>query len=85
MLPPLAAPAHRVLLTRPPSPRAADPVDLVTLLPAGIDLEIEVDPARALTAALDGESELVVVCGSIFLVGEVRTELRRRFGVPAAI
>ena len=37
----------------------------------------------ALEEALEAsDGRLVVVCGSIYLVGEVRAQLTRRFGVP---
>jgi dihydrofolate synthase/folylpolyglutamate synthase len=49
----------------------------------GVELLEEPVPARALRRALDGaEGRPVVVCGSIVLVGELRAELRRRYGVP---
>ena len=38
----------------------------------------------ALTVALEPPAETVVVCGSIYLVGEVRRLLRQRFGIPVA-
>jgi hypothetical protein len=34
--------------------------------------------------ALAQGAQTVLVCGSIYLIGEVRTALRERFGVPAA-
>jgi hypothetical protein len=41
------------------------------------------EPARALREALAGaEGRIVVACGSILLVGEIRTALRARYGVP---
>ncbi|MGE0638813.1 MAG: folylpolyglutamate synthase/dihydrofolate synthase family protein [Thermoanaerobaculia bacterium] len=84
MLPLLAAGADAVVLTRPPSPRAAEPADLARLVAPGLPVRIETEVERALDLALDGYPELLVVCGSIFLVGEVRASLRRRFGVPDA-
>lgn len=40
-------------------------------------------PTRALKRALEGaEGRVVVVCGSLVLVGELREALRRRYGVP---
>ena len=92
MLPPLAARAAAVTLTAPESPRALDPASLADLLPA-LDAAggaepppagIVGDPGAALATALAGPSPLLVVCGSIVLVGGVRSRLRRRFGVPAA-
>ncbi len=76
MLPPLAARAARVVLTRPASPRAASPAVLRDLLPEPGRAQVEEDPERALRAALVGDSDLVVVCGSIFLVGAIRSLLR---------
>ena len=85
MLPPLAAGAADVVLTHPASPRAAAPATLEALVPAGIPVRLEADPQAALEVALAdaGAPDLLVVCGSIFLVGEIRGALRARFGVPA--
>jgi len=82
MLPPLAARARRVVLTRPPSPRAQDPAALAALLPEGTEAIVEPDPARALDRALETDRRQLVVCGSIFLIGEIRRLLRERFEVP---
>ncbi len=83
MLPALAALAGRVFLTRPPGRRAADPRDFLALI-SGDEVVVEPDPGRALDAALAGDGGRLLVCGSIYLVGEVRGLLRRRFGVPPA-
>lgn len=83
MLPLLAARAHRIVLTRPASPRAKDPAELLHLLAGREGVEIEPDLGRALDRALDLNGEVLVACGSIYLVGEVRKGLRERFGVPA--
>jgi dihydrofolate synthase/folylpolyglutamate synthase len=85
MLPRLAAQARRVVLTRPASPRAKDPAELVVLLAGREDILVEPDPDRALDRALALGGEVLVACGSIFLVGEVRKSLRERFGVPDTI
>jgi dihydrofolate synthase/folylpolyglutamate synthase len=85
MLPPLARRAGRVVLTRPPGDRGREPGELLALLPPGTAAEIEPDPERAAARALEVEAPAaapVVVCGSIFLVGAVRSWLRRTFGVP---
>jgi len=54
-------------------------------LPPGT-ASIAADTAHALDLALadSGECQVerVVVCGSIYLVGDARLELRSRFGVP---
>jgi dihydrofolate synthase/folylpolyglutamate synthase len=72
MLPPLAARARRVTLTRPDSERALDPARLAPLLAPRADLGVVSDPAAALAAALAPAPPLLVVCGSLFLVGAVR-------------
>ncbi|MEO8276131.1 MAG: folylpolyglutamate synthase/dihydrofolate synthase family protein [Thermoanaerobaculia bacterium] len=72
MLPSLAIRANRVVLSRPLSDRAADPAALLELIPPGIDVVVEPDVAAALTLALAGQPELVVACGSIFLIGALR-------------
>lgn len=79
MLPPLAQRAARVTLTVPEEPRGLNPRALVPLV-ANADVEPEID--RALDRALSGDSPLLVVCGSIYLVGAVRRLLTRRFGLP---
>ena len=69
-----------VVFTRTNNPRAADPVDLAARFSGrgGRGAETAPDTASALAAArkkapLGG---LVVVCGSLYLVGEVKTDLR---------
>jgi dihydrofolate synthase/folylpolyglutamate synthase len=78
MLPNLAARARRVVLTRPDSPRAAAPAALSALLPGRPGLTVEPDVAAALELALGAGAPLVVACGSIFLVGALRTRLLPR-------
>ena len=78
MLPPLAALADRVVLSRAASPRAAQPAALAALVPEGRGVTIEPEIPAALELALRGEPELVVACGSIFLIGTVRALLRER-------
>jgi len=81
MLREMAAGAERVVLVRPPSPRGVDPRDLAGVL-APERIAIAADPVEALDLALADGGDRVVVCGSIYLVGDVRRDLRRRFGVP---
>jgi dihydrofolate synthase/folylpolyglutamate synthase len=75
--------ARHLVLTRPVSPRAKDPAELLPLLAGREGVAVEPDPGRALDCALALDGEVLVVCGSIFLVGELRRGLRERFGVPA--
>lgn len=83
MLSHVAPHARRLVLTTPASPRAQSPETLLPLL-AGHRVEVEPDREKALDRLLSGEGgETLVVCGSIYLIGEIRTRLRERFGVPA--
>lgn len=88
MLPPLAAASRHVFLTRPRAsraegppgdgPRGGDPGAWAALVARPVT--VEDDPGRALATALGGSSRLLVVCGSSYLVGEVRRLLRERYG-----
>jgi dihydrofolate synthase/folylpolyglutamate synthase len=80
MLVPLAKRARRIVLTTPASDRARPPEELAALLP-GREVEVVPDLGQALERALQPGVRLVV-CGSIYLIGEVRKRLRERFGVP---
>ncbi len=82
ILPPLARGARRLVLTRPDSDRAVPAAALRAQAPASVPTAVVERVEEALSVALAEEPELLVVCGSIYLVGEVRTLLRRRFGVP---
>jgi len=79
----LALGARRVWLATPDSPRALPLVQLAALpalagaIPVG-DLD------GALARALDGAAPLVVVTGSLYLVGAARRWLRERYGMPVA-
>jgi len=80
----LAPRARRIVLTAPASPRAKDPAELAALLgghPPG-EVFVEPDRERALDRALALGGEVLVACGSIFLIGEVRTGVRGMFGKP---
>jgi dihydrofolate synthase/folylpolyglutamate synthase len=76
MLALLAPRARRIVLTTPASPRAKDPTELAVLL-AGHPGEVFVEPdrERALDRALALGGEILVACGSIFLIGEIRKGL----------
>ena len=88
MLPSLVKGARRVMLTRPPSHRAGDPHDWLPLVPDSDDrpVRVVVDPVDAVGAALEAlpDGGVLVMTGSIYLLGDVRREVRRRFGRPAA-
>ena len=81
ILPPLAAPARRVVLSRPAGARGRPPRELLPFVPGG---EAIVEPrlGPALDRALEGTAPLLVICGSFYLVGEARRKLSERFGTP---
>ncbi len=84
LLAPLASRAGRVGLTEPPSPRALAP-DALAASVARVFL-VENDPGIALKRMLESdagaEDSLLVVAGSLFLVGCVRPLLTQLYGVP---
>ncbi len=85
-LPALAQRADRVVLTDFDHPRAASPETLAPLL-ASRAAEVSGDAASALESCLSAATSpahALVVTGSLYLVGEVRSALRDRFGVPTA-
>ncbi len=71
MLGPLAPHARRIVLTTPASPRAKDPAELARSCSRGSrkEIHVEPDPGRALARALALGGEILVACGSIFLIG----------------
>jgi len=79
MLPPLEERARRTILTVPSDERGMPAARLVAESESGVVLT---PLERALDDAIAGEGDLVVVCGSLSLVGEARALLRRRYGVP---
>jgi dihydrofolate synthase/folylpolyglutamate synthase len=76
----LAQIAGRMIITRVDNPRALEPGELAQVA-RGFNLEVEVveEPEEALFCALARERELVVVAGSLYLVGELRGEIQRFF------
>jgi folylpolyglutamate synthase/dihydropteroate synthase len=80
-LPSLAQGAGKVILTSPTSSRAVPADRLAPFLP-GRELVIEPDPEAALLGGLEEGDDPLVICGSVYLVGEIRTVLRHRFGLP---
>ena len=78
ILGPLAPYVDSVVATKPAVLRAADSVDVATAArELGLRAEAEAEPARALERArtLAGPSGLVLVAGSLYLVGAVAAEL----------
>jgi dihydrofolate synthase/folylpolyglutamate synthase len=71
--------AEEVYLTHPEHPRAATPEEILAALDSRpARLHIEVEPARALENAMSASSQddVVLVVGSLFLVGAVKIALR---------
>jgi dihydrofolate synthase/folylpolyglutamate synthase len=81
VLPILAEKASRVILTSPQSDRAMAPDDLIGLVDERKAV-VEPDRVSAVDVALESAADYVVVCGSVYLVGNVRKDLRRRVGLP---
>jgi dihydrofolate synthase/folylpolyglutamate synthase len=78
ILAPLAPRASAVVLSRSGNSRATAPAELAgAARPLFREVEVSDHPEAALAAArrLAGPGGLVVVCGSIFLVGELRARL----------
>lgn len=72
VLSPLAAASKHAVLTRAQfSPRATDPADLAEIAPEAL---VEPDPRQALKRALEltPQGSVIVVAGSLYLVGELR-------------
>ena len=71
--------ADRLILTQPDGERSASPEQLASYLPAdnslGVDLEHKVESAVELAESLAAEDDLIVIAGSLYLVGAVRTLL----------
>ncbi len=82
MLGPLTSVVERIVLTRPASDRAGDPASWSAFL-SSHPAEIVAAPQAALSHALATTRGQLVICGSIYLIGEVRQFLRQQFGVPA--
>lgn len=71
----LAPRAKRIVLTTPASLRAKPPQELAALLGNRGGVLVEPDPGRALETALGLGGEILAVCGSIYLIGEIRKAL----------
>ena len=95
MLAPIADVCGRITLTRPRAHRAegpggrgsrgGDPEGWLPSLGERRDVTVEVDPTRALETALAARARTLLVCGSTYLVGDLRRTLRERYGVPPPI
>lgn len=68
----LAPHTRNIILTTPPNPRAKDPAEVAALLGSRPGVIVEPDPERAMERLLALGGEVAVVCGSIYLIGELR-------------
>lgn len=85
-LPVVAQRADRIVLTDFDHPRSASPEVLAPLLPAGraVIHENASDALERCLAKPSTTAHALVVTGSLYLVGEVRSALRDRYNVPPA-
>ncbi len=78
-LPPVAALASSIVLTRPQGERAASPALLMSILDEKSRERchqiVSVEEALRFAEQQAGEGDLIVVAGSLYLVGEVRSRL----------
>jgi folylpolyglutamate synthase/dihydropteroate synthase len=76
MLAALASVATLTICTTAPTPRAMEADRLAELArPRHVRVDVEPDPYVAVARACQASSSLVVIAGSIFLVGPVRDRL----------
>ncbi len=82
----------KMILTTPDTPRALEPAVLKTEVelhigqstnPSAKEIIIEPDMARAFDLALGeaGRDDAILCCGSLYLVGPLRTHIRKRLGI----
>lgn len=84
MLARLASCCRKIVLTRPSDTRGLEPSQLAPLR-SPRPVSVMPLPRAALEQALGTMQKDLVICGSLVLVGELRKELRRQFGVPPGI
>ncbi len=80
MLAELSQVASEAVLTRVPMPRSADPGKMSAAVKDRLPVSVVEDPARALRLLLEraGPEDIVLVAGSLYLLGEVRPLLAGR-------
>ena len=83
MLEHLCALAHEVVLTRVPAARGVEPAVLAGAIPAEIPCHVIENPCQALEFLLRraGRDDLILVTGSLYLMGEVRPFFTREKNV----
>ena len=80
MLGKLLAVASEVVLTRVPMERSADPKKIERTVDEGVPLTVIEDPVQGLRFLLDraGPDDVVLVAGSLYLLGQVRPWILKR-------
>ena len=68
--------ADEIILTRAATPRATDPAKLSGYFKRKLHLTQSVKEARLLAKSLAGKKDLILVTGSLFVVGEFRDAQR---------
>lgn len=79
MAEPLFRRADSLVTTRAPSPRASSAAELLSAADSPAHSEAVEDPEAALAAAMAmaGPNDLICVCGSLYLLGQLRPLVRR--------
>lgn len=75
---------HEVIVTKPHTPRALDPEILAQearLYTPNVLIEKDVGKAVELAISRAASDEVVLCCGSLYLVGPARTFIRNKFGI----
>ncbi len=75
---------HQMIITRPHSPRALDPEKLARearRYTPNVTIEEDSDKAMELAITKASSDDVVLCCGSLYLVGPARTYIRKRFGI----
>jgi len=85
MLPPLAKRCRKLWLTEPRSQRRGGGMAQAAKLLGERAEGLEPRVSDALWQALEGCVGHLLVCGSLYLIGEARGLLRQRFGVPPPV
>jgi len=87
MLAELSQVVSEAVLTRVPMQRSADPGKMSAALKGRLPVSVVEDPAQALRFLLEraGPEDVVLVAGSLYLLGEVRPLLAGRAPAQSAL
>lgn len=76
---------QEVIVTKPHTPRALDPFILAQEVEKYVEkvtVEENLDKAMELAISKASSNDVVICCGSLYLVGPARTFVRKKFGIP---